>query len=90
MNPQEIDTMEHLEKQIAELNKSVNEIKTALLGNEFNKDGIVSTVNDHEERISALEQNENTQKTYINIMKFIAGVITTGVLGFLISLVLKK
>ena len=96
----------HMEKQLTELTLKVDKISEALLGNEFNKGGgLVSTVFDHEERltkiedtnvlsheqrIKAIEDVGLTHKIYVNILKFIAAVITTGVLGFLLSLVLKK
>lgn len=81
----------HMEQQLTELTKKVDKIHEALLGNEYNKEGgIVTIVNDHERRIEALENTGTTHLVYVNILKFIAAVITTGVLGFLISLILKK
>ena len=83
-------TMEDINQQITQLRLSLQDIREALLGNDFNKDGLVGVVQDHEARLKTLESQERTMKVYENIMKFIAGVITTGVLGFLLSLLLKK
>lgn len=96
----------HLEEQIKQLTVKVDKISEALLGNEFNQHGgLVKIINTHEKRISdiedagieshemrlkILEDSKITHTVYVNILKFIAAIIATGVITFILSIVLKK
>lgn len=82
--------MTHMENQLSELSRKVDKISEALLGNEFNKDGLVATVVDHEDRLNKLEDKGITDRMYMNILRFIAVSIGTGVLGYVLNLIFTK
>lgn len=65
-----------LERKIDSVEKSVNEIKTALIGNDLtNKHGIIHDVLDHETRIAALEKKIDRAKAWLLGAGFILGII---------------
>lgn len=75
---------------MAEIKLQVKEIREALLGNEFNnKNGMVKQVEDHEERLEKLEESSVTNKMYLSILRFLAGIITTGVVALIFALFKK-
>lgn len=45
-----------VEKSIENLGETLKDVKVALLGNDFNKTGIVHTIAEHHQRLSALEK----------------------------------
>ena len=46
-----------LEQKVESIEKTVNEVKTALVGNDYsNKLGIIHTVAEHHQRLTALER----------------------------------
>jgi hypothetical protein len=95
-----------MENKLEKLDRNVTTISEALLSNEYNPNGgMVHVLKDHEERIEKiedanvlshearikmLEDNSIMHKSYGNILKFIAGVITTGVLTYLLSVIFKQ
>jgi hypothetical protein len=52
-----MEQLEALSNKVNHIESNVKEIKDALLGNEFNKEkGMISIIEDHEERIASLEK----------------------------------
>lgn len=53
-----MNTMEHIEKQVADVDKKVTNILTILRGHEYDKDdkGLIGVQTDHERRIIRLEK----------------------------------
>lgn len=95
-----------MEQHIIDLTHKVDRISEALLGNEFNRDGgLVTIINDHEKRINKIEEagvfthdkrikdledSAITQKLIQKVMIFIAGLVTAGVMSWILSLIFKK
>ncbi len=56
----------NINKRLEDIEATLNEIKTALLGNAFNNSsGYLKKVDSHENRIEKLEQNQNSLKWFI-------------------------
>jgi hypothetical protein len=60
----DIDSMEQISNEVRDLHENVNtlmddvkEVKNALLGNSYNKTGIIHTIAEHHQRISIVERN---------------------------------
>lgn len=80
-----------IEEQLRSLTITVGKIATALLGDEFNpKGGLVNKVEDLNTRVCDIEDTGNVHQVYVSILKYIAGVITTGVILGVIAIILKK
>lgn len=45
-----------LEEKVDRIEQTVNKVSEALIGNEFNKTGLVHTVAEHHQRLNALER----------------------------------
>ncbi len=50
-----------INQRLEQIEKSLKEISTALLGNEFNKSGYISKVDDLTKRVEMLERNARAQ-----------------------------
>ncbi len=50
-----------LNSRLEEIETSLNEIKTALLGNKFNKDGYISKIDGLDKRVERLEKAQQAQ-----------------------------
>jgi hypothetical protein len=63
-----------IENQLLQMQNSLTKITDCLLGNEFNKQkGLVSDVNDQEERLSRLEKMEDRAKVFIVAASIFSG-----------------
>jgi hypothetical protein len=61
----------NINKRLEEIESTLQEIKTALLGNDFNnKRGYLNKVDNLEERVSSLEKNQLMAKVFL----FSAGI----------------
>jgi hypothetical protein len=59
------------------------DIKTALLGTEFNdKKGIVFILNDIDKRVKLIEKKQEEYEIYVNQGKWILGIITSSIIAF--------
>ncbi len=57
----ETDGNNSINQRLEQIEKSLKEISTALLGNEFNKVGYISKVDDLSKRVEKLENNARAQ-----------------------------
>jgi ElaB/YqjD/DUF883 family membrane-anchored ribosome-binding protein len=98
-----------LKQEIGELKDTIGEIKSALIGNDYAKDGgLVGRLSKAEVKIETLEKEVDEQKekhekemnelkmraekndVYVKIMWALVGMGATALIGFLISLILKR
>jgi predicted outer membrane protein len=49
-------TMETLDNRLEKIEKSIEDIRVSLLGNDFNKTGLIHTIQEHHQRLTALEK----------------------------------
>lgn len=71
---------------IQKIKSDVNDIKNALLGNEYNKGkGLVNVTQDHEERLTKLEKNW----VYVTGFAAASGVIIGVVIQVIIQVIVK-
>lgn len=56
---------DRLEKKVDRMEGVLNDVKHALLGNEFNQTGIVHTIAEHHQRLNALERQLDRSKWII-------------------------
>lgn len=76
--------IEELSIKVDDLQDGVNQIKTALLGNEFNmQKGMIAKVEDHDLRIKKLEGLARDNKIIISILATIGVAIVSGVVAFI-------
>ena len=52
-------------KRLENIESSLDEIRTALLGNDFNKVGIIHTIAEHQQRLNTLEKQLERYKWLI-------------------------
>jgi len=82
--------VDSIKKELSEQSVELKEIRDALLGNEFNeKNGIITQVKDHEERIEALENKWN-KMIWLAIGAGIGGGITISKIISLIAQSIAK
>lgn len=75
MQQAEMHHISALEKKIDDLGKSVQEIRSALIGSDLtNKQGIVHDLADHEKRITTLEKRVDGAKTWLIGVGFGLGI----------------
>lgn len=66
-------------------------IKTALIGDEFNQEtGLVHRVKNISDKVENLIEKDHKNSVYINQLKFIVGIISTIIIGFMFNLIFKK
>lgn len=90
---QKMDTMEG---QFSDMGEKLDQMYYALLGNELTKDGgligrIIQLEKDVavlEQKTETLERERNKSDIYVNILWAAGGVICTGIIGYILSVVL--
>lgn len=75
---------ETLQRKFDKMQADVKEVKDALLGNEYNKDGIIKTIDDHETRITAME---NIWKNMKWLLVGLAGAGGMGITSFITRII---
>ena len=83
-----MDQLQQLTDKIDATQKDVSEMKDFLLGSQFNnKKGISSIIEDHDKRITLLEEHKALTKVYSDLVKWFFGAMITGMIGLLIYLI---
>lgn len=81
--------MQHIEKQVGEIDDKVTNILTILRGHEMDRDdkGMIGVQNDHERRITRLEKYVNNGFWFILGISIPAG---WGIIDIIQKIILKK
>jgi hypothetical protein len=66
--------LECVEKRIEDFGETLKDVKVALLGNDFNKTGMVHTLAEHHQRLNSLERVLNNTKWLIIGLSISSGV----------------
>jgi peptidoglycan hydrolase CwlO-like protein len=90
--------MTQLKDEVGDINRMVGEIKDALIGNTYAKDGgLVGRIAKAEVKIETLEEEIDklqtliqTRDVYVKIMWTLVGMSATALIGFLLSLIFKR
>jgi uncharacterized protein YPO0396 len=87
----EIERIRHhqdLQKKVNEENsKILNDIKTAIIGNDFNgHKGVVSSLKDIDNRVEDLEDFKGEINVYVRQFKFVVGAVVVILLGIFAKL----
>jgi hypothetical protein len=90
--------MTQLKEEVGEIKETVGDIYSALMGNKLAKDGgLVSRIAELERenellkvRVEILEKEKGKSDIYVKIIWGAAGVICTAVIGFVLSLIIKR
>lgn len=88
-NMEQQQIMEHLERQVQQVDLKVEKVLRLLTGNELDKDdkGMIGVQNDHEKRISQLEKLRDRLIWFAFGLTFFAG---WGVIDIVQKVLLKK
>jgi len=71
--------------------KDVQEMKDFLLGSKFdNNKGIAYILEDHDKRLTELEEHKILTKSYTDLVKVVIGILTTGLIGLIIYFIEHK
>lgn len=83
-----MNEMQHIEKQVGEVNTKVTSILVLLKGHDLDKDdkGMIGVQNDHEDRIQKLEKTIDRMKWFLFGLSIPAG---WGVIDIIQKIILK-
>lgn len=71
--------------------KDVQEMKDFLLGSKFdNNKGIAYILEDHDKRLTELEEHKIITKSYTDLVKVVIGILMTGLIGLIIYFIEHK
>jgi len=83
-----MDHLQQLSDKIDATQRDVAEMKDFLLGSQFNeKKGIASIIEDHDKRITLLEEHRALTKVYSDLVKWFFTFMMTGIVGLLVYLI---
>jgi len=96
MTPEEKQDFRQMEKDIQQIvvnqqqtSNKLDEVLKAIKGDEYGNAGIVTRVGMVETDIKILKENKTINGVYIKIITWLLAIIATGVIGFILNIILK-
>ncbi len=97
MTPEEKNDFRQMERDIQQIvvnqqitSNKLDEVLKAIKGDDFGNPGMVQRMSMVEGDIKVLKESKTINGVYIKIITWLLAIIATGVIGFILNIVLKQ